>query len=602
MAATATRPAGAGGSGRRRVRARARPGARARRGARLRPRVVARPATHPVHPRARARPAPRAVPSDAAGVALGWLLGAGPAQALVLWGTLVLAGVGAARLGRHLAPGLGCRSRFGGGARRHLEPVRARAARRGPVDRAAGYAAVPHLMVSVPARAAGPGPRCGPRPSAWRPAASAARTPSSSAPSQWAASSPHHAPGGRRSGSPRCPPSGCPPCGRFRQSPSGVTSSTLGVAAFAARADTPLGVLGSLVSGGAFWNPASHPASREVLVLALAALVLALVTVGVLTRAARQQQMLAAAGARGARARAGVAQRPRPLRRCGPPSWSTCPAAGCCATPRSCSRRGWWWPRRGAGVLVRDLLRLRAAGPALAVLVAALPVALLPSLAWGVGWPGHGGRRCPPTSGPWRPCCRTQPPGHRRACCLVAVPPLRVERLPGLADPRAPDGRPARRPRRRAAPGRTESCPGRTRWPVPWAPAIARGAPPLQALADEGCAGCVVEKDTGLPDPLAGGGLPPTARVVRDGPTVSAVELAGPRPDRASGSAASGLGVGRDVRHLGSSRPGVSSRERCGGAVAGWYSPRHGSRNRSASVARRRHRAGARWRSSAESP
>lgn len=71
---------------------------------------------------------------------------------------------------------------------------------------------------------------------------------------------------------------------------------------------------------------------------------------------------------------------------------------------------------------------------------------------------------------------------------------------------------------------------------------IAAGAAPLRALADEGVRWVVVEKRTGLPDPLADGGIPPTARIIRDGPTVSVVELAGPRPDEASGSWASAWG------------------------------------------------------------
>ncbi len=95
---------------------------------------------------------------------------------------------------------------------------------------------------------------------------------------------------------------------------AGVTSSTLGVTAFAARADTPLGVLGSLLSGGAFWNPASHPASREVLGPSPG-------------RAGAERgggcrlrpfgtgaQGASRAGSGGARAAAGVAQRPGPLR------------------------------------------------------------------------------------------------------------------------------------------------------------------------------------------------------------------------------------------------------------------------------------------------
>ena len=54
---------------------------------------------------------------------------------------------------------------------------------------------------------------------------------------------------------------------------------------------------------------------------------------------------------------------------------------------------------------------------------------------------------------------------------------------------------------------------------------IAQGTPPVQALADAGVRWVLVEKDTGLPDPLADGALPPAARVVHDGPAVRLVEL-----------------------------------------------------------------------------
>jgi hypothetical protein len=55
---------------------------------------------------------------------------------------------------------------------------------------------------------------------------------------------------------------------------------------------------------------------------------------------------------------------------------------------------------------------------------------------------------------------------------------------------------------------------------------IAQGAPPVQALADAGVRWVLVEKNTGLADPLGDGVLPPTARVVHDGPAVRLVALA----------------------------------------------------------------------------
>jgi hypothetical protein len=54
--------------------------------------------------------------------------------------------------------------------------------------------------------------------------------------------------------------------------PGGVPADPAGVPAFAARADSPLGVLGSLGTLGGIWNPAVWPAERQHLLLVLAAL------------------------------------------------------------------------------------------------------------------------------------------------------------------------------------------------------------------------------------------------------------------------------------------------------------------------------------------
>ena len=93
-------------------------------------------------------PAPRAVPSDAAGVALGWLLGAGPAQALVLWGILVLAGAGAARLTGVLAPGAGWAARSAAATAAIWNPFVLERLVVGQWTVLLGYAAVPHLLVT----------------------------------------------------------------------------------------------------------------------------------------------------------------------------------------------------------------------------------------------------------------------------------------------------------------------------------------------------------------------------------------------------------------------------------------------------------------------
>jgi hypothetical protein len=194
----------------------------------------------------------------------------------------------------------------------------------------------------------------------------------------------------------------------------------------------------------------------------------------------------------------------------------------------------------GAGVLVRDLLRLRAVGPALAVLVAALPIALLPSLAWGVGG---------------RVTAVEVPADLRSAATLLS------EQRPSTVGllPRSPD----RRYRWNGArvsltlvprmvdqevvfddslPLASGVVPGEDPVARRVSARIAAGSTPMQALGDEGVRWVVVEKQTGLPDPLIDGGLPPTARVIRDGPSVSIVELPDPGRGRADGSATSAWG------------------------------------------------------------
>jgi hypothetical protein len=195
----------------------------------------------------------------------------------------------------------------------------------------------------------------------------------------------------------------------------------------------------------------------------------------------------------------------------------------------------------GAGVLVRDLLGRRAAGPALAVLVAALPVALLPSLAWGVG-----GRvvavavpsdlrsvattlsDAPPGSVGLLPWSQYRRYGWNGARVSLTLVPRMVDQRVVFDDglPLAGGVVPGEDPVGRAVGAR-----------------IAQGTPPVQALADAGVRWVLVEKDTGLPDPLAGGTLPASTRVVHDGPNVRLLELsAAGRDGAAPASAASTWG------------------------------------------------------------
>ena len=294
-------------------------------------------------------PAPRAVPSDAVAVVLGWVLGAGPAQALVLWGTLVLAGVGAARLAALLAPDVGLLGRSAAALAAVWNPFVLERLVVGQWTVLLGYAAVPHLLVACVRVRRGLAPP-------WSPAVGLAACGVGGANTLVLGSLAVGAvlatprPRWRALGLATASALGVSAVWALPAVTAGVESASVGVAAFAARADTPLGVLGSLVSGGGFWNPASHPPGRSVAVVALAAAVLALACVG--RRGPRGSPRARRGGPRAGppRSRARVAQRARPVRslergRPAPSRWGR--PAGRPEAPRAVggARRG---RRRGA--------------------------------------------------------------------------------------------------------------------------------------------------------------------------------------------------------------------------------------------------------------
>ncbi|MDN5715801.1 MAG: hypothetical protein L0G89_01060 [Janibacter sp.] len=69
---------------------------------------------------------------------------------------------------------------------------------------------------------------------------------------------------------------------------TGAAVDPAGVSVFGPVADTPLGVLGSLVSGGGFWNVATHPVTRNVPLLAVVAAVVATTALVAFTLASRR--------------------------------------------------------------------------------------------------------------------------------------------------------------------------------------------------------------------------------------------------------------------------------------------------------------------------
>ena len=161
-----------------------------------------------------------------------------------------------------------------------------------------------------------------------------------------------------------------------------VHGSQQGVAAFAPVADTRLGVLLSLVSGGGFWNSASHPAPRDHLVIALTATVLA--AAGVLTLAAqtRGRARVALAAAVGVPT-ALVLVSASPLLR---PLWTLVvtdvPGGGLLRDSHKFMAPWVIAIAVGLGLLV-ELARDRRRAEPLAVLLILIPIALSPTLAWG---------------------------------------------------------------------------------------------------------------------------------------------------------------------------------------------------------------------------
>lgn len=474
-----------------------------------------------------ATPAPRAVPSDVVAIVLGHVLGAGLAQALVLWGILVLAGVGCARLAALLAPDVTLVGRGVAAVVAVWNPFVLERLVIGHWTVLLGYAALPYLLVSCVRVRRGSTP-------AWSPAVGLAACGIGGANSLviccLAVFVVLAVPGPRWRA---LAFAGAATLGvsfvwALPALLARVASAPAGVEAFAAKPDTPLGVLGSLVSGGGFWNTATHPSVRSIPVLALLTLLLTILSVAAAWRAARRQGVLAAAlpGLVGLLTVWLSAVDPWGV-------WSTIvlhvPGGGVLRDSQKVLAPWVAFAAAGSGLLVRDLAKLRAAGPALAVLAAALPVMLLPSLAWGVG-----GRVTavevpadmrsvaaqlsdaePGTVGllPWSQYRRYTWNGDRVS--LTLIPRMVDQRV--IFDDSLP-----------LASGRVA---GEDLASQRVGQRIERGVPPVEALAQEGVRWVVVEKQTGLP-PDATTDLPPGARVVRDGAHATLIEL----PDTVSGS------------------------------------------------------------------
>ena len=318
---------------------------------------------------------------------------------------------------------------------------------------------------------------------------------------------------------------------------AGVASTPDGATAFASRADTPLGVLGSLASGGGLWSAATHPAERSVPIVALGALLLTALAGWAVLRAARRRGMLVVLLPGVVGLLLGWLSAVDPFG-----AWTALvvhvPGGGVLRDAQKLVAPWVVLTAAGCGVLSRDVLKMRAAGPPLAVLLAVLPVALLPSLAWGVG--GRVSAVTVPadlrevsarlssadegTVGllPWSQYRRYEWNEDRVSLTLV---PRMVDQRVVFDD---------------SLPLTSGTVAGEDPAAARVGQRIAEGASGVDALAAEGVRWVVVEKRTGLPTEVGDDLVPPGATVVHDGPHLRLVELA-------NGTGRPGAGAGAVV-------------------------------------------------------
>jgi hypothetical protein len=326
---------------------------------------------------------------------------------------------------------------------------------------------------------------------------------------------------------------------------AGERGDPSGFAAFGARADTPLGLLISLLAGGGLWNPASHPPERAVGVLAAlsAALLCAGVAALLLDRVKAPapgdatRLVVTALGLTGVLL--ALASGTSSLARV----WVMLGEVPGGALLRDGQKLLAWWVLAGAvgvGVLADRLSVRRGAGAALgAALALAFPLAM-PSLAWGVqgrlaavevpedlryvattlstAEQGDVGLL------PWRQYRRYDWNADRVSLSLV---PRMVAR-PVVFD----DSLPLSRGRVRGEDERAARVTA----------AIESGTDPFVALTSAGVRYVVVERRAGLEAPV-----PPTdARVLADGPSALLLDL-GPStahvPDHRPAVSAWGWGI-----------------------------------------------------------
>jgi hypothetical protein len=338
-------------------------------------------------------PAPRAVPSDAVAVALGHLLGSGAAQKVILAAILTALGIGAAALLVELTPSAGAWGRIGATVAAVWNPYVYERLAVGQWTVLLGLALLPWGMREA-LRSGGEGRRAAPLLSVVVLAGlGGANSLAIVAMSVVPVLVGRPVLGG---GVPMVRTAAAVVFTTIGISAAwslpailggGVAVTETGALAFLPTSDTPLGVVGSLASGGAFWNESTHPASRQVLLVAVAAAGFSVVCVAAtLRRAASTERWPLVAGV--LLPTAVVLLSAVPALRAG---WVllvvSVPGGGLFRDSHKFMAAWVIATAVGVGVVI-ELARGRVPAfsqvPVTALLVG-LPVALLPVLAWGLG-------------------------------------------------------------------------------------------------------------------------------------------------------------------------------------------------------------------------
>ena len=174
-----------------------------------------------------------------------------------------------------------------------------------------------------------------------------------------------------------------------------IGTDSSGVRAFAARADTPLGLVGSLATLGAIWKQSIVAPERDTWLLVLVALAITVAALAVLVVRARSRRPAQADPARRLLVLAGIGFLLALVPATGPGAdlvgWlvENVPGAGLLRDSQKWLQLLVLAVAVGFGLaldlLVRQLRRHDLPARSIALVVALLPVFLLPSLAWGLG-------------------------------------------------------------------------------------------------------------------------------------------------------------------------------------------------------------------------